>query len=287
MAKFLKISADEARAKVTERGLSVRDTDKGPMIGKGTSAPASWDGMKRSGRFVMSSQAVDRYGDIIVQQGLNVDRFMTNPAGLLFHSSRDWPIGTWSNLEKVLRGRPPRTEGDLNLLPSEGPVQQIDQAAWMIEHGGLRAVSIGFIPNWDAVESIRNDEDMWTGFQFNESELIECSLVCIPANPDALAKDAAQPAMKLAKDLIEDILDNYQRTPEGLVIPRAAFEKLYAVMAKEADPEPRLRKTIGESLRAFFTKTPDIALPPSEAAIIEARAKSKAVRERLAKSEPV
>src|SRR3546814_5226261 len=44
------------------------------------------------------------------------------------------------------------------------------------------------------------------------------------AQPDALVKDAGGD-WKLAKDLIEDILDTYTKTPEGLLIPLDAYEE--------------------------------------------------------------
>ena len=60
----------------------------------------------------------------------------------------------------------------------------------MIENGGMRAASIGFVPNFDAIEMIMEDDGKtWSGgLTFNESELVEASLVNVPANPDALAK---------------------------------------------------------------------------------------------------
>lgn len=212
-----KISVDEIMSKR-------KDLQSGTAsIIKAAKAPASWNKEKRTARFVMNSQAVDRYGDVVVTAGIDTAEFEKNPVALLFHSSRSWPVGTWSDLEKVLSGRPPRIEGTLNLLPSGGPVKEIDECAWMIANGGIRACSIGFIPDWDDYELILDDEGQWTyGVKFNRSILTECSVVSVPAAPAALVKDAAN--MGMAREIIEDILDNYTKTPEGLILPRSEYE---------------------------------------------------------------
>src|SRR5262249_88407 len=50
--------------------------------------------------------------------------------------------------------------------------------------GAIRAASVGFIP---LDPEARYDEDgRWVGFRFLGSQLIELSLVSVPANPDAV-----------------------------------------------------------------------------------------------------
>ncbi len=215
MAKFKRASADEAQSKRKE---FLKSTASGSAMIKGFKAPPSWDKDTRSARFVMTSESVDRYNDIVVQAGIGIDNFLKNPTALMFHNSRDWPIGNWSDITKILSGRPKRTEGTLNFLP-EGVDEDADRAARHVSVGSIRTVSIGFIPDWNDVDFILDEDEDWTGgFRFNKSELIECSLVPIPAQPDALVKDAGGD-FKLARHLIEDILDTYTKTPEGLLIP--------------------------------------------------------------------
>lgn len=221
MLKFKKASADEVRAKRKEH---VKDLSAGTAMMKGFKAPPSWNKDTRSARFIMSSESVDRYRDIVVQSGIDTTAFEANPQGLLFHNSRGWPIGLWSDITKILSGRPKRTEGVLNFLP-EGTDADADRAARHVEAGTMRTVSIGFIPDWEDVDFILDEEEDWTGgFRFNKCELIECSLVPIPAQPDAMVKDASGD-MKLARELIEDILDTYTKTPEGLLVPLDAYRE--------------------------------------------------------------
>lgn len=223
---FKKVSADEAKAMLEKRKEHLRDTASGPAILRAMKAPPSWDGEKRTARFVMSSESVDRYKDIVSQAGLDITRFLENPQALLFHNSRSWPIGNWSDITKILNGRPKRTEGTLNFMPADMD-PDCDRAVVHVAAGTIRTVSIGFIPNWDEIEFILDEDEDWTGgFRYNESELIECSLVPIPAQPDAMAK-SADGDMVLARELIEDVLDNWARSPEGLIIPRVAYEAAY------------------------------------------------------------
>ncbi|TCU34154.1 prohead serine protease [Rhizobium azibense] len=225
MPVLKRVSADEAHAKATEKRKDIlRDTAAGVSIMKAAKAPASWNEEQRSARFVMTTQQIDRYGDIVVTAGGDLTEFLRNPVGLLFHNSRSWPVASWANVEVLSRTRPPRMEGDFALLPEGGPVKEVDECAWMIANGGIRACSIGFIPDWDDIELIYDDDEGWlTGFQFNKWELTECSVCAVPANAGALIK-SAHGDMNLAKELLEDVLDNWVKTPEGLLLSRADFE---------------------------------------------------------------
>lgn len=227
MPKFKKISAEEARSK---RKDHVRDVGNGVMV-RGFKAPSSWNDQDRTAKFVLSSENVDRYGDVVVQAGLDVSRFLQNPIALLFHNSRSWPCGNWSDVAKVLNGRPRRTEATLNFLP-EGTDPDADRAAAHVAAGTLRTVSIGFQPDWDEVEMILDDDGDFQGLRYGVSELLEASIVAIPANPDALVRDAAGDN-RLARDLVEDVLDNWARTPEGILLPRADYEKAYKVVVEK------------------------------------------------------
>lgn len=227
MLKFRKASADEVRAK---RKQHVKDLSAGTAMLKGFKAPPSWNDDTRSAKFIMSSESVDRYRDIVVQSGIDTTAFEKNPQGLLFHNSRSWPIGLWSDITKVLSGRPKRLEGVLNFLP-EGTDEDADRAARHVKAGSMRTVSIGFIPDWEEVDFILDEDEDWTGgFRFNKCELIECSLVPVPAQPDALVKDVGGD-FQLARDLIEDILDTYTKTPEGLLVPLDSYRQTHAELS--------------------------------------------------------
>ena len=123
--------------------------------------------------FVLSDGTVDRYGDVVDANGWQLDWFRKNPIALFGHN-HDFPIGRWEDV---------RVEGDRLVaklkLAAEGTSARIDEIRRLIEQGILKAVSVGF----KAVES----EPMGRGIRFIRQELLECSVVGVPANPAALA----------------------------------------------------------------------------------------------------
>src|ERR1019366_4118503 len=110
-----KLSIDEILSKRQDQ-ISPKD---GKTLVKAFTSPPSWNAANRTGRFVMSTEAPDRYKDVVVTDGANIDNFMQNPVALLFHARDEFPVGTWSNLEKMTPRRPPRLEADLNLIPAQ------------------------------------------------------------------------------------------------------------------------------------------------------------------------
>ena len=128
--------------------------------------------------FVLSDETVDSYGDSIAAKGWDLDRFRKNPIALFGHS-HDYPIGTWSDL-RVEGGK---LLGKLNLA-ARGTSARIDELIGLVEQGILRAVSAGFLPK--KAEPM-DPKKPYGGQRYLEQELLEISLVAVPANPAALA----------------------------------------------------------------------------------------------------
>lgn len=128
--------------------------------------------------FVLSDGTVDRYGDIVEPDGWDLRNFKKNPIALFGHSS-GFPIGTWANL---------RVEGGKLLgrlvLAAKGTSDRIDELRGLLEQGILRAVSVGFRPlDSDPIDP----KQPWGAQRYKKQELLECSLVSVPANPAAIA----------------------------------------------------------------------------------------------------
>jgi HK97 family phage prohead protease len=128
--------------------------------------------------FVLSDESVDRMGDIITASGWNLDNFKRNPIALGFHRA-DFAIGKWNNL-RVEKGE---LRGHLELAP-EGTSDRIDEIRRLVDAKILKAVSVGFKPIKDVPIDVK---DPWAGTRFLEQELVECSLVSVPANANAIA----------------------------------------------------------------------------------------------------
>lgn len=139
--------------------------------------------------FVMSDGSVDRMGDVIEPDGWRLDNFRRNPVALFGHEP-SFPIGKWHDVG-VRRGQ---LTGRLELMdPVSERLREIHAA---IKAGVLRAVSVGF--HSDTFEPLGKGG----GLRFTEAELVECSLVSVPANPNALAMAKALGLSREGQQLI-------------------------------------------------------------------------------------
>lgn len=141
---------------------------------------APGDGAQRRVRFVASDETVDRYGDIIRASGWQLDAYRRNPVMLYGHQTDSLPVG---------RVEPIAVEGTkliahAEFLP-EGTTAFADSVWALVEHGSLNAVSVGFLPL--ARQPILDASQNLTGFEYTAQELLELSVVPVPANPNALA----------------------------------------------------------------------------------------------------
>jgi HK97 family phage prohead protease/HK97 family phage major capsid protein len=129
--------------------------------------------------FVLSDESIDRMGDVIMSTGWVLDNFKKHPIALFNHNA-DFPIGKWHNL-RVENGS---LRGHLQLA-KKGTSARINEILSLVEQGILQAVSVGFHPIED--EPLKAANGGWAGSRFTKQELIETSLVSVPANPNALA----------------------------------------------------------------------------------------------------
>lgn len=128
-------------------------------------------------RVVVSTAGVDRMGDIIVQEGIDLTAYRTNPVVLWQHDS-DCPIARAPDV-KVVGGKLTATA----LFPAEGADEESDYVYGKIKAGIVNAASIGFNPiEWEAIDP----KQPWGGQKFVKSEMLEFSFVSIPANKDCI-----------------------------------------------------------------------------------------------------
>src|SRR6188472_564748 len=128
--------------------------------------------------YVLSDATIDRYGDTIDPRGWQLDSFRSNPIALFNHSPHQ-PIGRWKNI---------RVEDDrlvAEFVPAKkGTSQRTDEILSLIDQDILRATSVGF----RAIDAEPIDAKRPTaGVRYKAQELLETSIVSIPANPSALA----------------------------------------------------------------------------------------------------
>lgn len=137
---------------------------------------------KRTVDVIASTDAQDRYGEI-VEQVWQLDAYQANPVVLYAHDSRELPIGKAENI-RVEDGQLVAT---LRFVGAE--VNPRAEQVWqLVQEGVLRAVSVGFIPHTYRWEK-RDDREVLV---LTDNELVEISVVPVPANPEALARMRAR-----------------------------------------------------------------------------------------------
>jgi len=127
--------------------------------------------------YVLSDATQDRYGDVIEPAGWDLKWFKKNPIALFNHNAHA-PIGRWTNV-RIDGGR---LLADLDLA-AEGTSPRIDEIRNLIDQDILRATSVGFRP---LKEVPLDPEKPWLGTHYTKQELLETSIVSVPANPAAL-----------------------------------------------------------------------------------------------------
>jgi len=132
--------------------------------------------------FILSDDTPDRMGDIIEVDGWDTKNFERNPIAL-FNHNKDAPIGRWTNVRKQKKQLRATLE-----LAHQGTSPRIDEIRSLIDQGILRAVSVGFLPKeFEDIEEDSKSKKGWFGpVRYLQQELLECSLVAVPANSNAL-----------------------------------------------------------------------------------------------------
>jgi HK97 family phage prohead protease len=127
---------------------------------------------ERQIRVIASDSSVDRTNDIMVPEGCVLTNYRNNPIVLADHDSTR-PIGT---AVPVIRNG--RVEAVIDFAP-KGISAKADEYCGLAKAGIIRAVSVGFDP-------LEFEPIQGGGYKYNKWELMELSVVAVPANPNAL-----------------------------------------------------------------------------------------------------
>lgn len=134
---------------------------------------------------IVSSESVDRDGDVIRAEGWNLKNFMNHPVVLANHdyTKLQSQIGVWEKME--VQGT--KMKGVARFFIGKGN----EEADWAFELAKEHqlAFSVGFIPNMDKASPLYPDDAFGVrGMEFKGQELLEVSAVTVPSNPDALQR---------------------------------------------------------------------------------------------------
>ena len=145
----------------------------------------SIDEKARTIEFVASTEAVDRYGDVIRVAGWKLESYRANPVFLWAHKSGEPPIGKCVDVRT--ESSPPALVQKIEF--ADAATYKFADTIFQLYKGKfLNAVSVGFMP-LEQPNTIRDEKnDYATGYEFTSQELLELSAVPIPANPEAVAR---------------------------------------------------------------------------------------------------
>ncbi len=178
----------------------------------------------RCRRFVISTGAVDRDNDTIDQLGWQLDNYRRNPVVLWAHDYSQLPVGKAIDVH---------TEGGNLVATVEFEQHDFAETVFqLVNRGTLRATSVGFRPT-KLVENVERG-----GLDFKEQELLEFSIVPVPANAQALItmgaddKDVAS-VTKWANDWLKALA--VQKVPPQA---KAKTEEPDAILDEAAEADP-------------------------------------------------
>ena len=194
------------------------------------------------GRITISTPSVDRDRDRVFPMGARVDNYMKNPVVQWGHNYKEpWAtIGRTDRIEVTPEGI--NVEFTLREPANDQDPQNIVILLW--EGGWINTASVGFAPAFYVKEDAVVENE-FGGHDYNDWDLLEWSMIPIPANQDAL---------RLAVKSLDG------ETPEDEVVAKGAIP--YSVHGSSAKaPEgrswsgsgarSRLKEWAGESMSKY------------------------------------
>jgi hypothetical protein len=187
----------------------------------------------------ISTESVDRQGEVVVARGMNDSQFRHNPLVTLGHAYWLPPVGKSVWRKRVADGAlvgvkaktqyPPRPEA----WPT-GDDWPPDKVFALVQAGLLQGKSIGFLPTKVHVPDAKEIRERGWGddvhLVIDEWLLLEYACVFLPANQDALVEEVSKGVVALNADLLRALgLD------VGLFAPRAVPFTPWAEVERAAE----------------------------------------------------
>lgn len=203
----------------------------------------------RTLNFVISSATVDRANDTINQEGWSLDAYRKNPVVLWSHDP-SLPVGR--AVELGIAGG--RLRSKTEFAPADNPAfgKLADGLFQMYKGGFLSATSVGFLP---LEYAFSEDPTRKGGMDFKRAELMEYSLVSVPANSEALI-EGKQAGIDVAP-LIDCYVEQIKRygSVEALLEIRKALSfddlKAFAELILEEVKKPQPKDTREHNRRGY------------------------------------
>jgi HK97 family phage prohead protease len=160
---------------------------------------------ERRVRFVVTTDTPDRERDVIVPAGIDLTNFLRNPVIPFAHDYRSLPVGRAVEVARSEHGIEMVIEfatADLNPMA--------EYVYRMVKAGFLRGASVGFRPlEWTFNEDRK-------GYDYIRCELLEVSVVPVPANAEALMAASFDEDRALLKAWAQRALDAIEADEEAV-----------------------------------------------------------------------
>jgi HK97 family phage prohead protease len=194
---------------------------------------------KDDGSFIAiaSSNAVDRHGEVVDNNGWDLKAFKKNPVILWGHDHNEPAIGVSKKTWVEGTGK----KAKLMIQPVLHDVTEKARAVKaLVDLGVIRTLSVGFKP----LESP-------DGITFTKNELLEVSMVNVPANPEAMA--LAYKGLK-KEGINDEVMREFGLDPivlDKLMLMEEAIEELQAMVKAQPPVNPSQQTKIVRERLSF------------------------------------
>jgi HK97 family phage prohead protease len=196
-------------------------------------------GAARTYRFVVSTNSVDRSNDTIDQSGWDLKAYRRNPVVLWSHDASNWPVGKATKIG--VEG------GKLVAEVMFAGTFEGRKAQALVDAGMLKATSVGFQPTEFKMSL---DRERMGGVDFKKQQLMEFSIVNVPANPDCLicmsADEVRAERTAEARELLARIAADEAKAAKTKPAPKPVISELERARAKRAERQRIASMTVEE-----------------------------------------
>lgn len=213
---------DELRALKLEDIVAIKSDGEHMRLRPCVRAKPEKVGSGRRVRHVASDESSDRMGDVIQVRGWDLGPFKKNPQ-LLFNHNSDAPLGLVPDMTKGVHRGEPALLSESELYTDDKLTEERQVIARLVEDGDLPAVSVGFLPRKvsrpdDSEERTKLGLGEW-GVLYEKTELLELSVVTVPANSNALMRklDSMVESGTLAKSLAAQVAKTWEPSTRTVV----------------------------------------------------------------------
>jgi len=182
---------------------------------------------------VVSNSAIDRYGDSITMEGIDLTQVRRNPVVLWAHQYSGLPIGRILKLWRANGNLMAKIALDYDIYDFADTVYK------MILRGTINAVSIGGL----VLEFGKNEDGSTDWFTIAKLEMVELSVVPVGAHPDALVTSKS---LGMKPDQLRKQFEQF--------VEKSMLDKIKLMPEDEIKQHIASLKTLTSALEAAYTE---------------------------------